>query len=32
ELEDLRYKLGIYDDNKYKQLVIFKKIYIKPFN
>ncbi|WP_252251372.1 replication initiation protein [Clostridium sp. VAP52] len=30
ELEDLRYKLGIYDDNKYKQFSDFKKYVLTP--
>ena len=30
ELEDLRYKLGIYDDNKYKQFSDFKKYVLNP--
>ncbi|MBN1076061.1 replication initiation protein [Clostridium botulinum] len=30
ELEDLRYKLGIYDDNKYKQFSDFKKYVLIP--
>ncbi|NRU52530.1 replication initiation protein [Clostridium beijerinckii] len=30
ELEDLRYKLGIYDDNKYKQFSDFKKYILNP--
>lgn len=30
ELEDIRYKLGIYDDNKYKQFSDFKKYVLTP--
>lgn len=30
DLEDLRYKLGIYDDNKYKQFSDFKKYVLNP--